>query len=138
MAWLADDLVTTVRRRCRIPDGGAVMSDEHRRDAAALDLVEVIVQRRRAELTLLEQAMAADQRRRGGDHRLGAEAGQRAEAVARLDGAARLAYPLVCLVTIAFYVARYGICSAGRNGRRSGQPCRGAAPERHEAGAPHH
>lgn len=27
MTWLADDLIITVRRRCRIPDGGAVMTD---------------------------------------------------------------------------------------------------------------
>ncbi len=35
--------------------------------------------------------------------------GRRFKAVTRLDTAARVVYPLVCLVTIAFYVARFGL-----------------------------
>jgi hypothetical protein len=34
---------------------------------------------------------------------------RRYKAVARLDTVARVAYPLVCLATIAFYAARYGV-----------------------------
>jgi hypothetical protein len=35
--------------------------------------------------------------------------GKRFKAVTRLDTAARVVYPLVCLVTIAFYVTRFGL-----------------------------
>ena len=34
---------------------------------------------------------------------------RRYKAVTRLDTAARVVYPLICLATIAFYVARYGV-----------------------------
>jgi hypothetical protein len=34
---------------------------------------------------------------------------RRFRAVTRLDTAARVVYPLVCLATITFYAARYGV-----------------------------
>ena len=57
--------------------------------AALLDVLDARVQRRRAQLPILEQPMAADERGRRGDGRFGAESRQRAKRLARRDRQAR-------------------------------------------------
>ena len=57
----------------------AGMAHEHRRGAALLDFLDARVERRRAKLPIFEQPVTADDRRRRGNRRLGAEARQRAE-----------------------------------------------------------
>ena len=61
----------------------AAVADEHGRGAARLDLLDARVQRRRAELPIFEQPMAADDGGRRGHGRLGAEPRQGAEALRR-------------------------------------------------------